>query len=176
VQGLRASTVEGNDLATAIRTLGDERASVASAGPPPGFSVAVEGQPRELHPILRDEIYKIAAEALRNAFRHAHAGRIEVDIRYDDEQLRLRVRDDGQGIDPAVLAQQGLAGHYGLRGMTERAALIGGTLSVWSEVRAGTEVELRLPASVVYATLPRRSWWSRLLASRTPAWAEGDAP
>ena len=81
----------------------------------------------------------------------------------------MRVRDDGKGIDPAVLANQGLEGHYGLRGMPERAALIGGKLAVWSEVGAGTEVELRLPASIVYATSARRSWWSRLLASKTPA-------
>ena len=175
VQGLRASTVERNDLAEAIRTLGDELATHANADQPPTFSVAVEGQTRDLHPIVRDEIYKIAAEALRNAFRHAHAGRVEVEIRYDDEQFRLRVRDDGKGIDPAVLASQGLEGHYGLRGMPERAALIGGKLAVWSEVGAGTEVELRLPASIVYATSPRRNWWSRLLASKTPAQSEGDA-
>ena len=83
VQGLRASTVERNDLAVAIRTLGDELATHASADQPPTFSVAVEGETRDLHPIVRDEIYKIAAEALRNAFRHAHAGRVEVEIRYD---------------------------------------------------------------------------------------------
>ena len=169
VQGLRASTVERNDLAVAIRTLGDELATDASTHPPPAFRVDVEGQARDLHPIVRDEIYKIAAEALRNAFRHAHPGRVEVEIRYASEQLRLRVRDDGRGIDPAVLAKQGLEGHYGLRGMPERAALIGGTLAVWSEVGAGTEVELRLPASTVYATGPRRSWWSRLFAPDTPA-------
>ena len=87
----------------------------------PYSSVAVEGETRDLHPIVRDEIYKIAAEALRNAFRHAHAGRVEVEIRYDDEQFRLRVRDDGKGIDSTVLANQGLEGHYGLRGMPERA-------------------------------------------------------
>ena len=113
-------------------------------------------------------MYKIAAEALRNAFRHADAERVEVEIRYDNEQFRLRVRDDGKGIDPTVLADQGLDGHYGLRGMPERAALIGGKLAVWSEVDAGTEIELRLPASIVYATSARRSWWSRVLASKTP--------
>ena len=107
VQGLRASTLERNDLAKAIRTLGDEIAANASDHPPSDFHVVVEGEPRDLHPIVRDEIYKITAEALRNAFRHAHAGRIEVEIRYDDEQFRLRVRDDGQGIDGAVLAARG---------------------------------------------------------------------
>ena len=175
VQGLRASTVERNDLAVAIRTLGDELATDASANPPPAFRVGVEGQPRDLHPILRDEIYKIAAEALRNAFRHAQAGLVEVEIRYDDDEFRLRVRDDGKGIDQAVLAAQGIEGHYGLRGMPERAAVIGGKLTVWSEVGAGTEVELRLPAGTVYATSARRSWWSRRFAAKAPADVEGDA-
>jgi signal transduction histidine kinase/streptogramin lyase len=175
VQGLRASMVEQNDLAVAIRTVGDELLSETNAQPPPAFDVTLEGHPRNLHPILRDDIYKIAAEALRNAFRHAHAARVEVEIRYDDEQFRLRVRDDGKGIDPAVLANQGLDGHYGLRGMPERAALIGGKLAVWSEVGAGTEVELRLPASIVYATSARRSWWARALARKRPAHERGDA-
>jgi signal transduction histidine kinase len=160
VQGLRASTVERNDLAIAIRTAGDEPSTHAGALKPPTFSVAVEGQTRDLHPIVRDEIYKIATEALRNALRHAQAGRVEVDIRSDDDEFRLRVRDDGQGIDAAVLANQGLEGHYGLRGMPERAALIGGKLAVWSEIGAGTEVELRIPANTVYAISQRRSWWS----------------
>jgi signal transduction histidine kinase len=175
VQGLRVSTIERNDLAVAIRTIGDELTTHADARQPPAFSVAVEGETRDLHPIVRDEIYKIAAEALRNAFRHARAGRIEVDIRYDDEQFRLRVRDDGIGIDPNVLANQGLEGHYGLRGMPERAGLIGGKLAVWSEAGAGTEVELRLPAGNAYASSPTRSWWSRLWPSKPPARSEGDA-
>ena len=174
VQGLRSSTIEKNNLALAISALGAELATDDS-GLRPAFHVAVEGETRELHPILRDEIYKIAAEALRNAFRHAQAGRVEVEIRYDTEQFRLRVRDDGKGIDPKVLADQGREGHYGLRGMPERAALIGGKLAVWSEVGTGTEVELRLPASVVYATSPRRTWWSRLYAPRTPANIRRDA-
>ena len=80
----------------------------------------------------------------------------------------MRVRDDGKGIDPEVLANHGLDGHYGLRGLPERAALIGGKLAVWSEAGAGTEVELRLPAGIVYATSARRSWWSHLLASNPP--------
>ena len=175
VQGLRASTVERHDLGAAIRTLGDELATDAGANPPPAFRVAVEGQPRALHPILRDEIYKIAAEALRNAFRHAQARLVEVEIRYDDGEFRLRVRDDGKGIDSEVLAAQGIEGHYGLRGMPERAAVIGGTLAVWSDVGAGTEVELRLPAGTVYLTSARRWWWPRRSAAKASADAEGDA-
>ncbi len=174
VQGLRASTVERNDLAPAVRTLGDELVTDASATAGSHFSVAVEGQTRELHPIVRDEVYKIAAEALRNAFRHAHAGRVEVDIHYDRDQFRLRVRDDGKGIDQAVLAGQEVEGHYGLRGMPERATLIGGKVTVWSETGAGTEVELTIPARAVYETAAARSWWSRVFASTMRAHVERD--
>ena len=166
VQGLRESTVQSNDLALAISTLGEELAADPSNHRSAAFRVAVEGEARNLHPILRDEIYKIAAEALRNAFRHAQAQQVEVEIRYDDEQFRLRVRDDGKGIDPAVLSRQGSEGHYGLRGMRERATLTGGKLTVWSEVDAGTEVELRVPATTVYATARRRSWLSRNFAGK----------
>ncbi|MGA9686953.1 MAG: ATP-binding protein, partial [Candidatus Sulfotelmatobacter sp.] len=160
VQGLRDSTVQGNDLALAISTLGEELAA-DSTNHRPAFRVAVEGESRNLHPILRDETYKIAAEALRNAFRHSRARQIEAEIRYDTEQFRLRVRDDGKGVDPAILSSQGSEGHFGLPGMRERATLIGGKLVVWSEVDAGTEVELRVPASTAYATAQRHSWFSR---------------
>jgi signal transduction histidine kinase len=161
VQGLRASTVERNDLALAISTLGEELENDSSNHRPATFRVSVEGQARDLHPILRDEIYKIAAEALRNAFHHAQAKQVEVEIRYDDE-FRLRVRDDGKGIDAAVLSSHGLEGHYGLRGMRERATLIKGKLAVWSEVNEGTEVELRVPASAAYTTDRKRSWLRKL--------------
>ena len=165
VQGLRDSTVQGNDLALAISTLGEELAA-DSTSHRPAFRVAVEGESRNLHPIIRDEIYKIAAEALRNAFRHSRAHQIEAEIRYDNEQFRLRVRDDGKGIDPAILSSQGSEGHYGLPGMRERATLIGGKLAVWSEVDAGTEVEVRLPAATAYATTRRRSWLVRRFAAK----------
>ena len=166
VQGLRDSTVQGNDLALAISTLGKEELARDPNNHRSVFRVAVEGEPRDLHPIVRDEIYKIAAEALRNIFRHAQARRVEVEIRYDDGQFRLRIRDDGKGIDPAILSRQGAEGHYGLRGMRERATVMGGTLTVWSEVDEGTEVELNVPASVAYAAPQRRSWLSRKFATK----------
>jgi signal transduction histidine kinase len=159
VQGLRDSTVQTNDLALAISTLGEEL--TADSSNRPVFDVAVEGEARNLHPILRDELYKIAAEALRNAFRHSRARRVEVEIRYDNEQFRLRIRDDGKGIDPEVLEAKATEGHYGLPGMRERATLVGGKLAVWSEVDAGTEIEVRIPASTAYATAERSSWFLR---------------
>jgi signal transduction histidine kinase/ligand-binding sensor domain-containing protein len=167
VQGLRASTLQSNDLARAISALGEELATDSTNNAPsPKFNVAVEGVPRDLHPIPRDEVYKIAAEALRNAFRHAQARQIEVEIHYDDQDFRLHVRDDGRGFDPAVPASLGREDHYGLPGMRERAKIAGGKLTVWSEVNAGTEVELEIPAGTAYAKTPRRSWLSEKLAGK----------
>jgi len=160
IQDLRASTVVTNDLAVAITTLGEELAASGVNGHDTVVHVAVQGTSRDLHPILRDDIYRIAGEALRNAFRHAHARRIEVEITYDDRQFRLQVRDDGKGMDPVVQADQ-RRGHFGLPGMRERAELVGGRLDVWSEVGAGTEIDLTIPAAKAYATVRarRRAWW-----------------
>ena len=103
---------------------------------------------------------------MRNAFHHADAKQIEVEIHYDDRRLRVRVRDDGKGIDPKLLSDGGREGHFGLRGMRERARLIGGKLTVWSELDAGTEVELSIPAARAY-TAPdgQRSWLAEKLAN-----------
>jgi signal transduction histidine kinase len=149
VHGLRTSAVERNDLAWAIRNLGEE--IVASGSTPVGLRVDVEGRSLDLHPIVRDEIYRVASEALRNAFRHAEAKLIEVELRYDERQLRLRIRDDGKGIDPTFLTTEGRAGHFGLHGMRERAKLLGGKLIVWTAPESGTEIELSVPATHDYA-------------------------
>jgi len=123
---------------------------------PPAFHVEVEGTPRELKPVLRDEIYRITGEALRNAFRHANAHSVEVAIRYDEQQLTVRVRDDGKGIGPETLESKGRAGHWGLPGMRERASKIGAQLEFWSRPEAGTEMELKIPAATAYQS--RRPW------------------
>jgi len=161
VQGLRASMIERNDLARAITTLGEEIAAEANSYASVELRVEMEGTPRILHPIVRDEVYRIAGEALRNAFRHARAKQIEVELRYDERQLRMRVRDDGKGIDPKVLVAEGREGHFGLPGMRERAKLMGGKLAVWTAPDSGTEIELSIPASRVYTGSPskRRSWF-----------------
>ena len=158
VQGLRMSTVEKNDLALAIRTVGEELASAETNHSSPNFKVVVEGTSRNLHAILRDEVYRVATEALRNAFRHAAAQNVEAEIHYDEKYFRLRVRDDGKGIGSEVLRGDGREGHYGLHGMKERAKLVGGKLTIWSEVDGGTEIELIIPASRAYAK-PTRGFW-----------------
>jgi signal transduction histidine kinase/ligand-binding sensor domain-containing protein len=169
VQGLRASTVESNDLAMAITSLGEELAAEAGADTASGLRVQVEGMARTLHPIVRDEIFRIAGEALRNAFRHAGAKQIEVELRYDDRQLRLRVRDDGKGIDLKFLTAEGRPGHFGLTGMRERAELLGGKLTVWSAPESGAEIELSIPAARAYAesAAPRRAWFGEKPAEKS---------
>jgi len=175
VQGLRASTVETNDLACAVRILGEELRAEGTDQNSALFEMEVEGTPRNLHPILRDEVYRITGEALRNAFRHARAQRIEVEILYGERWLRLRVRDDGKGIDPKLLSGEGLAGHYGLHGMRERAKVVGGKLAVWSKLDSGTEVELSIPASTAYAKPARhRSWLSEKLSGKGTDFKETD--
>lgn len=151
VQGLRSSKGDITDLAVAVTTLGKELATNQANQNPALFGVAVEGQARDLHPILRDEVYRIAGEAMRNAFRHAQAKRIEVEIHYDASHLRLRIRDNGKGMESDVAEGDGRAGHFGLPGMRERAQEIGGKLEVWSSAQSGTEVELTVPASAAYA-------------------------
>lgn len=151
VLGLRSSTVIANDLARAFTTLGAELAVKQDIHNPAAFQVEVEGETRDLHPILRDEVYRIACEALRNAFQHSDAARIEVSIHYDDRQFRVCVRDNGKGIDPKVLDAGGREGHYGLPGMQERAKLAGGRLVVRSRVNSGTEAEIIIAAALAYA-------------------------
>ena len=168
VQNLRSPSVPADDLAVAIGSLGKELTAISPdrTTTPAAIDVSVEGTARNLHPLVRDEVYRIAGEAVRNAFRHANARRIEVEIRYDERRLRVRVRDDGRGIQPAVL-EGDRPGHFGLPGMRERAEVIGGRLSVWSEGGLGTEIELTIPAGAAYVRPRPRS---SLFAGRTGAY------
>jgi signal transduction histidine kinase len=159
VLGLRSSTVIANDLAHAFATFGEEFAAKQGSHNPAAFQVEVEGVTRDLHPILRDEVYRMGCEALRNAFQHSGAPRIEVGIHYDNRQFRVCIQDNGKGIDPKVLDAGGREGHYGLPGMHERAELAGGRLVVRSKVNSGTVAEIMIPAARAYtkSRSPRRS-------------------
>jgi signal transduction histidine kinase/ligand-binding sensor domain-containing protein len=159
IKGLRMSTIEKNDLAMAIQTIGEEFAAGENGQNSISFQLMVEGTPRNLHPILRDEVYRLATEALRNSFRHANAKNVEVEIRYDEKYFRLRVRDDGKGIPSDVLSRDGREGHYGLPGMRERAKLVGGKLTIWTELDSGTEIELVIPGAKAYVKSARSFWY-----------------
>jgi len=154
VYDLRSSATLTNDLAGAVNAVGNELSKESDTA----FNLMVEGPTRELHPIIRDEIYRISREALSNAFKHAHARQIEAEISYGDRTFRLRIRDDGEGIPDEIL-ERGRQGHYGLAGMRERAKQIGAELTIWSRVGTGTEIDLSLAGTTAYGTSPRRSWF-----------------
>ena len=96
VYDLRVSATDSNDLSEALNTAGNELSGDHGAA----FNLTVEGSVRDLRPIIRGELYRIAREALTNAFKHAHASHIEVEISYGPQAFRLRIRDDGEGIRP----------------------------------------------------------------------------
>jgi signal transduction histidine kinase/ligand-binding sensor domain-containing protein len=167
VRGLRSAD-DGFDLEQALARVRDD----VRADDEVEFRVIREGQPRPLHPMIRDDVYRIGREAVVNAIRHAHAARIELEVEYAPHQLRLLVRDDGRGIDAEVL-RAGRDGHWGLSGMRERAERVGGHLRVWSRPGAGAEIELSVPGHVAFpssgppglrarlAAITRR-WWRRI--------------
>ena len=171
VRGLRSWQEETGDLTEAFSRIPQELAMPPEAG----YRVTVEGQPRPLHPLVRDEVYRIGREALVNAFRHSRARSIEVELLYATDQLRLVVRDDGCGIDPQVL-DTGREGHWGLSGMRERAERIGAEVKVLSRPAGGTEVELCVPSSVAFRSYSddrSRSSARRLRRKAEPAsWSE----
>jgi signal transduction histidine kinase/ligand-binding sensor domain-containing protein len=145
VRGLRSASSTPKDLAQALCQIQGE----VPAADGVEFRVVVEGPPRPLHPLLRDEAYRIGREALLNAIRHSGARAIEATLEYKPQSLRLHVRDDGRGIDPDVL-RDGRDGHWGLPGMRERAERIGAQLHVFSSPGNGTEVELSIPGYLAY--------------------------
>jgi len=171
IQSLRSSPVDTNDIVSAITALGDELAASGTSDNSVAFCIDLAGTPRNLRSAVRDEIYWIACEALRNAFQHARANRITVEIQYDNRQFSLHVRDDGKGFDPTALGEAARTGHFGLHGMSERARLVGGQLDLWSDVDSGAEVELSIPASFAYTQSPAslRSWWSRMFSRKGTA-------
>jgi signal transduction histidine kinase/ligand-binding sensor domain-containing protein len=159
IKDMRAIGSVSKDLAqsiTALMTDLHEEIAVGSHDPAT-FRVLVEGTPRTVQLTLRDEIYLIAREALRNAFRYAQARNIETEITYGEQVFRLRFRDDGKGIDTHILEHGGKSGHWGLAGMRERAKHMGGQLDVWSKLGAGTEVELSIPSAIAYEAHAKRS-------------------
>lgn len=167
VQQLRSGALSSIDLDQAIGNFARELFTGTTTDANPEFQIQVEGTPRSLNPIVRDEVYRIGVEALRNAIRHANAQRIEVEIRYGEHELRLRLRDNGKGIDPLILDHEHSPGHWGLRGMRERARQVGGTFEVWSQRDTGTEIELNIPAAYAYAksTVSRWAVFDRILRS-----------
>jgi signal transduction histidine kinase len=177
LNAMRTSALQRNDLAEAFRQTAETSRGTSRAR----FVLSVYGTEPELDPIIRDEIYRIGCEAIRNAYLHSAASELAVSLSYAPN-LTLRVQDNGKGIDPNFAAC-GKPGHFGLRGMKERSERIHGTLRVMSRANSGTEVELVVPGKVVlrgakgafrtwlsgglWALLQRRANWRKQPAGET---------
>jgi signal transduction histidine kinase len=162
VRDLRASDRATQDLVLAFGSLGDTLAQQW----PIRFRVMSVGEQHEIDAAIREEVYLVGREAVLNAFQHARAANIEVELAFDAKQFRLCVRDDGVGIDPQILEAGRRPGHWGLVGMRERAKCIGGALKIWARVATGTEIELTVPATIAYAQARRTPWlWFKRVVS-----------
>ncbi|WP_146745316.1 sensor histidine kinase [Dyella jiangningensis] len=178
VANLRAME-QGTHLESALRQMGEAMAHDGRVV----FRLTVEGLPRPLHPAVGDEVLQIARESMANAFRHAQPGRIDVSVAYERKRLTLSVVDDGAGFDVDAVAKEESAGHWGLKGMHERAASLRARLTLSSRPGAGTAVELSVPASIAFRR--PKSGWRRFMAvlrmmfasrgSKVRAWDHEDA-
>jgi signal transduction histidine kinase len=164
VRGLRSSHSASLDLEQAFSRIQGELLQEDEID----FKIIVDGERRPLHPVLRDEVYRIGREALINAFRHSRAKNIELELKYSLSYLRLQVRDDGCGIDPQIISA-GRDGHWGLSGIRERADRIGARLHVFSSATAGTEIELLVPSDVAFQDQADRrvKWFGRRKTQRS---------
>jgi signal transduction histidine kinase len=157
VRDLRVNHNPEGDLARAFSQVAEEFADDHSTA----FGLVVEGSPKNLHPIVHYELCQIGREALLNAFSHANARKICVEITYNRRELQLRFKDDGCGIEPGVLEAGGRPTHWGLSGMRERSKKIGARFDLRSRSGAGTEIQLFIPSSTAYklAEGSRKPWF-----------------
>ena len=169
VRGLRSPDARSENLEQAFSGLQQELGLARGSS----FRVFAEGEARVLRPVIGETVYRIGREAVTNAFRHSRASKIEVELQYAPKHLRLLVRDNGVGIDQAVV-RTGLDGHWGLSGMRERAEEIGAKLRVLSSPAAGTEIELSVPSRIAFGSRLTNNRWGWLSKLRSPPASASD--
>ena len=175
VRGLRSTDEISVPLEEAFAQIRHEVGTEASGLDNVQFRVSVEGEQRPLHPLLRDEVYRIGREALINAFRHSRANHIDIELKYSTSRLQVLVRDDGTGIDRATLAN-GRDKHWGILGMRERADHIGARLHVLSGTSAGTEVVLDIPGHIAFRNQSAGRRWLSIRLTRRNRKTKADLP
>ncbi|PSJ43412.1 hypothetical protein C7I55_03365 [Sphingomonas deserti] len=157
VAGLRSARVTGLPLQLEEFIAGLRRE------PGPVLFLSVDGEEKLVEPLVAEEALKISREAILNATRHAGASRIAVNIDFRPDRFLVTVEDDGVGIDEAIIAAGGREGHFGLRGMAERAQRVGGALSIETAQNDGARIVLEVPARVAYLRQRRPSPLRRTL-------------
>jgi ligand-binding sensor domain-containing protein/signal transduction histidine kinase len=161
VSSLQSTATPEYDLLEVLRNA----ASEFRLGETPELVLETEGTPREIDPLVRDEVYRICREALANAFRHSNASAIEVRVVFTDDVIEVAIQDNGSGMDEQTRIH-GRPGHFGLSGMQAHANRIGATVMIQSGVAEGTRVHLTVPAV-------GGNWWhflkNRIVAKRNGA-------
>jgi signal transduction histidine kinase len=161
VSSLRSEQLTDAELVAAIENAGRDLRSDSEAQ----FSVQRSGGDASLHAHVADEIFWIAREALTNAFRHAGATRISVELNYGKRYFRMICSDNGRGFDSG---NGGKEDHWGLRGMAERARRLGGQLQIQSDRARGTEIRALVPAYRAYENHSRLMFYLRALRLAQP--------
>jgi signal transduction histidine kinase/ligand-binding sensor domain-containing protein len=160
VQDLHTTTQAAGELLEELRLIGEEY----KAFNPLAFSISSTGSERTISAIISNELSSFAREALSNAFRHSGAQTVVVNVRYEKRQLVICFKDDGRGIRAEILEAGHREGHWGLRGMKERAKRMGAHLTLKSSPSTGTEIAIAIPAEIAYSEESRftfRSLWRR---------------
>ena len=159
---LRTTTLSRQDILQAL-TLA---ATVFSEERQRAIQYSTNGTELPVRAGVGEEIIQIGREALRNALQHTH-GTVRVGIRYAASRFCLVVEDEGHGISPTIM-ESGIPGHFGMKGMRERAARIASKLTIESMARGGTHVQLSVPARMAYSGLDTApSVWTRFMTRWT---------
>jgi signal transduction histidine kinase len=156
IRGIRADAHAMDELSKSLTVYGEELTQLW----PLSFRLTLIGQQFEIYPVVRDEIYRIGREAIGNAFKHSNGSAVEVEIAYLAVEFRMRVSDDGDGID-AEIASLGRPGHWGIDSMRERARKIGAVLRILSRPTNGSSVELTIPLELAKEVRRLRFSWPR---------------
>jgi signal transduction histidine kinase len=154
---LRSPASRCQDLFESLTRIGNTE----SAGQVARFEITTNGKRRLLFPEACQQLVDIAREAVRNAHRHARASLVAMSVDYHNTSLRLRIADDGLGIDPQILAAGQRSDHFGLVGMRERAAQLGARFCLESNDGTGTCITVLVPASVAFENHWRWPWQRR---------------
>lgn len=174
---MRNMLIEGRDAISALRHSHDQQADfiadLLAVGKESGaqsqtrFSVRVLSDPCELRPDICDEVLAITREAILNAFRHAQADSITVTVDYAQQGLIVSISDNGVGMPEQRIEERQKEGHWGVAGMRERAARLGGCVTVTSAPEKGTVVRLQVPRRRAY-TASRSFWLERIFRRSRP--------
>jgi ligand-binding sensor domain-containing protein/signal transduction histidine kinase len=156
VRGLRAASTSVLPLEQAFATMLEAMVDVRQVN----RNIVIKGVTRPLHSEIYEEICRIGRESILNIFQHAQADTIRISIQYSARELQLKFCDNGRGMDAQILSS-GRDGHWGIAGMRERAAKIGGKLQISSRATEGTEVELTIPGHIAYNEPSVQQLWHR---------------